>query len=184
MAYNKSDRYKYDYIGKNNQFLGQPRGRIYGSSQTEDWYYPNENDRRRYEAARRREEQNLRHRYTGGNNRSFGRDKAQNRSNDQYSQGTFTVRSQGGIETEGNHRGKGPKGWTRPDSRIREEICEMLEQNPAIDASEIEVSIENGIVTLEGQVEDREVKRLAEDCVEQVAGVKDVQNRLTLLSLS
>ncbi|HET7110644.1 MAG TPA: BON domain-containing protein, partial [Gemmatimonadales bacterium] len=33
-------------------------------------------------------------------------------------------------------------------------------------------------ITLKGEVEDRRAKRRAEDCVEQLAGVRDVHNEL------
>lgn len=50
--------------------------------------------------------------------------------------------------------------------------------DPEIDASEIEVHVREGTVTLTGTVEDRRSKRMAEDAVEDLAGVKDVQNQL------
>jgi osmotically-inducible protein OsmY len=49
-----------------------------------------------------------------------------------------------------------------------------------LDASDIEVAVENGDVTLEGSVEDRRMKRLAEDIAASVPGVDDVHNRLRL----
>jgi hypothetical protein len=78
----------------------------------------------------------------------------------------------------GPHRGKGPLGYQRSDERLRELICEALSDDDQIDASQIEVSVKNGDVTLSGMVEDRRVKRDAEDCTCSVAGVRDVQNLL------
>lgn len=46
------------------------------------------------------------------------------------------------------------------------------------DASEIECAVHNGEVTLTGTVSARETKRPAEDLVESVSGVKEVQNSL------
>jgi hypothetical protein len=40
------------------------------------------------------------------------------------------------------------------------------------------VQVRNGEVTLTGMVDDRRQKRMAEDTVESVPGVKDVQNQL------
>jgi osmotically-inducible protein OsmY len=77
-----------------------------------------------------------------------------------------------------SHIGKGPKGWQRSDERIREEVNETLARHPEIDASEIEVRVEKGEVTLTGTVDDRRTKRLAEDIVERVFGVKDVENKV------
>jgi len=84
-----------------------------------------------------------------------------------------------GAETwRGPFRGRGPKGYKRSDERIREDVSDRLEQHGAIDAIEIEVKVENGEVTLEGRVADRQTKRMAEDVVEDVPGVKQVHNRL------
>lgn len=79
-----------------------------------------------------------------------------------------------------NHLGKGPKGWKRSDERIREDVCERLERDARVDASEIEVSVRDGVVTLSGKVEDRPSKRQAEDIIEFLPGVKDVRNDLTV----
>lgn len=77
-----------------------------------------------------------------------------------------------------SHVGKGPKGWQRSDERIREEVSETLARHPEIDASDIEVKVQNGEVTLTGNVTEREAKRIAEDVVERVFGVRDVQNQI------
>jgi hypothetical protein len=74
--------------------------------------------------------------------------------------------------------GRGPRNWQRSDARIEEDVCDALMHHPAVDASELEVRVENGEVTLSGEVEDRRTKRLAEEIVEQCAGVHDVHNRL------
>jgi osmotically-inducible protein OsmY len=81
-------------------------------------------------------------------------------------------------EPRGGHRGKGPKNWQRSDERIREAVSEALSDHDEIDATEVEVTVIDGEVTLDGAVADRRMKRIAEDCVDQVAGVRDVQNRL------
>jgi hypothetical protein len=78
----------------------------------------------------------------------------------------------------GGHRGKGPANYQRSDERLREIVCEALTDDDRVDASHIEVSVQNGEVTLSGTVDDRRQKRLAEECVEDIAGVHDVQNQL------
>ncbi|MEI9917706.1 MAG: BON domain-containing protein [Bacteroidota bacterium] len=78
----------------------------------------------------------------------------------------------------GNHRGKGPKGFTRSDDRIKEDINSRLTDDAYIDASDVEVTVANGEVTLSGSVPDRSSKRRAEDIVELVSGVSNVENRL------
>ena len=83
-----------------------------------------------------------------------------------------------GEETRGKHWGRGPKGYRRSDERLREEISDRLMWDPEIDASDIEVRVSQGVVTLSGVVEDRSAKRMAEDIAEEVLGVEDVQNEL------
>jgi hypothetical protein len=80
----------------------------------------------------------------------------------------------------GPHAGRGPKNWRRADERIYEDINEALTRHPDIDATGIEVTVEGGEVTLGGEVDDRRMKRLAEDVAERCSGVRDVHNRLRL----
>lgn len=81
---------------------------------------------------------------------------------------------------KGAFTGKGPKNWTRSDERIREDVCEALTYHPHIDATDIEVSVKDGEVMLDGTVMDRRAKRLAEDIAEDVRGVRDVHNQLRM----
>jgi osmotically-inducible protein OsmY len=76
------------------------------------------------------------------------------------------------------YSGRGPKGYQRSDARINEDVCDRLCDSPDIDASDIEVSVNQGEVTLSGSVDDREVKRRAEDLVERISGVREVHNNL------
>lgn len=80
----------------------------------------------------------------------------------------------------GPHRGKGPRGYVRDDGRILEEICDRLTEDDRLDACDIEVKVDAGEVTLNGQVERREDKRRAEDIAESVSGVKHLQNNLRI----
>lgn len=77
-----------------------------------------------------------------------------------------------------NFRGRGPKGYRRSDERIREDVNDRLTDHQYLDASDIDVSVKEGEVTLSGKVFDRTDKRLAEDVAESVTGVKNVQNNL------
>jgi hypothetical protein len=78
----------------------------------------------------------------------------------------------------GLHRGKGPAGYVRGDERILEEVCDRLADDDRLDASDIEVRVDAGEVTLSGLVRAREDKRRAEDISESVSGVKHLQNNL------
>jgi hypothetical protein len=77
-----------------------------------------------------------------------------------------------------NFTGRGPRGYKRSDERIREDINEALWRHPDVDASDVEIRVENAEVVLTGVVEDRRMKRLVEDVAEDVWGVNDVRNEL------
>lgn len=84
------------------------------------------------------------------------------------------------IEDRGPHYGKGPKGYKRSDERIREEVCDCIARQGHIDASDVEVKVENGTVVLTGTVGERHHKRVLEQMVERLHGVDDVKNELRL----
>jgi osmotically-inducible protein OsmY len=77
-----------------------------------------------------------------------------------------------------SYRGVGPKSYTRSDERLNEEICERLTDHPRIDASDIDVQVNQGEVTLTGTVRDKSAKWHVEDLVMSCRGVTDVNNRL------
>jgi osmotically-inducible protein OsmY len=117
----------------------------------------------------------------------WGRDSerwnARNASGSQQSRGRddwrpFESRSQSQSQFQGEHRGRGPKGYQRSDERIHEEICECLTDDHFIDASDIEIAVQGGIVTLTGTVSSRHEKRRAEDLIENLSGVQDINNSL------
>jgi hypothetical protein len=76
--------------------------------------------------------------------------------------------------------GLGPRGYRRSDERIYEDVCERLTRHGDIDASDTEVVVSEGEVTLSGTVATRAQKRLAEDIADAVIGVVEVHNRLRL----
>jgi osmotically-inducible protein OsmY len=91
-------------------------------------------------------------------------------------------RDDGSDSHAGRFAGRGPKNYARSDDRVREDVCDRLMADPRIDASEVTVSVRSGEVTLEGTVDERRVKRCAEDVAESVSGVRQVHNRLTVQS--
>lgn len=78
----------------------------------------------------------------------------------------------------GPYRGKGPKGYSRSDERILEDVCDRLSDDDALDASDIEVKVQGAEVVLDGRVQTREAKRRAEDLAEDITGVRNVLNNL------
>lgn len=71
-------------------------------------------------------------------------------------------------------------GHRRSDERIREEVCERLYRERNLEPRAIYVDVSDGLVTLEGRVDSRPIKRLAEDVAMSVPGVEDVINHLRL----
>jgi hypothetical protein len=78
----------------------------------------------------------------------------------------------------GPFTGRGPAGYTRSEDAIREDVCERLTRHGGLDASGIRVRVEEGEVILEGEVDSRHAKRMAEDTAESVSGVREVRSRL------
>jgi osmotically-inducible protein OsmY len=78
----------------------------------------------------------------------------------------------------GFHRGKGPRSYKRSDVKILDDVHDILMEDPYVDASDIEIDVKEGEVTLTGSVDDRNTKRRVEDLVESISGVKHLENRL------
>jgi osmotically-inducible protein OsmY len=81
-------------------------------------------------------------------------------------------------EQRAYRRGRGPKNYRRSDERIKEDVNDRLGDDYYLDASDVEVAVDNSEVTLTGTVRNRNDKRRAEDLAEAVSGVTNVENRL------
>jgi osmotically-inducible protein OsmY len=88
------------------------------------------------------------------------------------------------TEESVGYRGRGPRNYKRSDERIREDVCQALTIDARVDASDVEVTVENGEVTLSGTVQSRPQKRRAEDIAESVSGVIYVHDTLRVASES
>lgn len=93
-------------------------------------------------------------------------------------QPSYGIRYDGQESNGESYRGLGPQGYQRSDERIQEDINDDLTWNDAIDATRIQVTVNDGQVTLEGTVRESHEKRLASEIAEAVNGVKDVRNLL------
>jgi len=128
-----------------------------------------ENDRRRFEVPRHAggsygQEGSLGERHFGRSDESWAN-----------SYGPWTgQRGQFG----GSSRSAGPKGYTRSDDRIREDLSDRLMGGWGIDASDVEIQVQGGEVTLSGTVSDRRQKYHIEELADSILGVKDVTNQL------
>jgi len=120
--------------------------------------------------------------YARDRDRGYGQDRGQERG--LWDRATDEVSSWFGDEEaerrrlQDQHRGRGPKNYSRSDDRVREDVSDRLTDDWQVDASEIELSVSKGEVTLTGTVNDRMQRRRAEDVVERVSGVTHVQNNL------
>lgn len=82
------------------------------------------------------------------------------------------------LDSQEDHRGRGPSNYVRSNERLLEDACERLTRDHRIDASKIDVTCADNEITLTGTVESRAAKRRAEDIVDDISGVKHVQNNL------
>ena len=98
-----------------------------------------------------------------------------------YGQGGY---GQGGYNQFGQSsfgqgmKGRSPKGYVRSDERIREDLCDRLAYE--LDASEVEINVVDGEVTIVGTVSDRQTKFQIEAIADRVSGVKEIHNQLTI----
>lgn len=90
-------------------------------------------------------------------------------------------RTMGGpIADRPTHAGRGPKGYRRSDERLLDEIVWTLTDHPAIDPTDVHVHVKDGVVTFTGTVEDRIQRHLLEDVTEDIFGVTEVRNEVSV----
>lgn len=77
-------------------------------------------------------------------------------------------------------RPRGPKGYKRSDETLLEDVCEHLMQLDDIDASDVEVRVENACVKLSGTVPERFMKYEIENIAATTLGVDDVTNDISV----
>lgn len=161
----------------------------YGSQYGND--YGRDYDRRYYEDMRRNRNDDWEGRYgqSGGNRRYNDYSSNYREDRDWLDKTADEVSSWFGDKDaerrramdkkmSGEHRGKGPKGYNRSDERIQEDVSDRLSDDPYIDASDIDVQVNNCEVILSGNVDSKDAKRRAEHIVESISGVREVENRL------
>jgi osmotically-inducible protein OsmY len=79
-----------------------------------------------------------------------------------------------------NTKGRAPRGYKRSDERIQDDICDRLMQDGRVDASDVEVKVSNGEVTLTGTIESRAIKHQIENMIDAVSGVQEIHNQLRI----
>ncbi len=73
---------------------------------------------------------------------------------------------------------RGAKTARDYDERVRKDVYDRLADDTDIDATDIEVTAHNGVVTLRGSVDSLWDKRRAEDIAKSAPGVRGVNNNL------
>ncbi|HVW25681.1 MAG TPA: BON domain-containing protein [Polyangiaceae bacterium] len=86
----------------------------------------------------------------------------------------------GSASARRGYRNRGPLNYHRADARIFEDVCDRLMTSDYVDASAMEVKVDDGKVVLSGAVATRFERRLAEQIADYVPGVLDVDNHLTI----
>ena len=69
-------------------------------------------------------------------------------------------------------------------SITKEEIFLKLLLNGEVDAHNFEVQVEDGVVVVEGDVSGRHAKRVIDQCLAEVEGVRHVENKLKIRRVS
>jgi len=72
-------------------------------------------------------------------------------------------------------------GEERSDQSIFDDVARTLKEDPFIDSSQIEVQVDNAIITLMGTVENRDLKRRVEECLLAIRGVREIRNNVRAL---
>jgi osmotically-inducible protein OsmY len=70
--------------------------------------------------------------------------------------------------------------WAKTDTEIAEAVKNALRWHSLVDEDRIEAKVDNGWVVLEGKADFPYQKTSAEECVENLVGVKGVTNRIVL----
>ncbi|RYF94507.1 MAG: BON domain-containing protein [Caulobacteraceae bacterium] len=183
-----------DYLGDARRFdqggrdRSSQRGQNYGYDQNNRYYGAEWSDRDSYDARRADSRGGYRGAQdrSGGDFRGGGYGEYGRGSQARYGAGRDTgfgdpnpyVQAATDGETQGPHRGRGPADYRRSDDRIREDVNDRLTEDAHLDASGIQVAVQDGEVTLSGTVDSRHAKRHAEDLADRISGARHVQNNL------
>ncbi len=66
----------------------------------------------------------------------------------------------------------------RSDADLKADLMERLDAIPAINASDIEVNVDNGLVTLSGQVDTHQTRFQVERMVRRIAGLRGLEIKI------
>jgi osmotically-inducible protein OsmY len=162
--------------GEDPQRRGDERERGYGGG-TGSRYGSSEYGAGRYSGAQQGWRGGPEQEWSGGGQQGWrgGREFESGGGQESWGERAFESGGRGGQRF-----GQPPKGYKRSDERIREDVCDTLMRRSHLDASEVEVQVRDGEVTLQGSVSDRRAKFEIEHLADSIPGVKDVTNSLRI----
>jgi hypothetical protein len=79
-----------------------------------------------------------------------------------------------GLRGRRDFSGVGPRGWELSDERLKERVSDVLLHSLEVDASDLDVFVEERVVYLKGTIRSKSMRRVAEDLILSVPGVEDV----------
>jgi hypothetical protein len=85
------------------------------------------------------------------------------------------------IDAALENRDQGP-GGDRPDHAIADDLRRRLSDDPSLDATDVRIEVEQGVVSLAGTVESRDDKRHVEDLARSAEGVREIVDALEIQS--
>jgi hypothetical protein len=97
---------------------------------------------------------------------------------EERTRGEERFRAERREEQERRQAERGQRARRRPDETLAQEIREVLANDPELDATDVEIEVEGGAVTLSGVVDESDAKLLAEELIETLPGVREVHNRI------
>lgn len=77
-----------------------------------------------------------------------------------------------------------PSSWSKTDAEIAQEVLASLKNNWLVANDKVTIKVEDGWVTLEGQLSWNFQREAAKDSVHYLSGVKGITNKITLKSES
>ncbi len=70
------------------------------------------------------------------------------------------------------------------DKTLEEEVRKKLLSNGEVDTHNFDIAVEEGVVKLEGDVSGRHAKKVVDHCLEDIEGIRHVENKLKIRRIS
>ena len=79
-----------------------------------------------------------------------------------------------GPDRPTGHRGKGPRNHARSDAGLQAHVSELLTEHDEIDASNLDVHVADGAITLTGTLDDGHMRGKLDELLGGIAGVRAI----------